>query len=115
MHAQSIHRVIIFPPSRLVSRGTQIDILYISRNFVDSHCRETGLRTTIGLMAILTLSSCASNGPAPSTAGHPSAEVIQILAVMDAYMHEISANDLEAMKVRQTPEGMTYRHRLNPD
>ena len=73
------------------------------------------MRTTIGLTAILALSACASNRPAPSTTGHPSAEEAQILAVMDAYMHEISANDLEAMKLRQTPEGVTYRHRLNPD
>ena len=46
--------------------------------------------------------------PAPMV-GHQPAEEEAILAVMDAYMHEISANDLAAMDARQTSEGMTYR------
>jgi len=34
---------------------------------------------------------------------------------MDAYVREISANDLDAMDARQTPEGMTYRHVARED
>jgi hypothetical protein len=51
------------------------------------------------------------NGPA----GHQSTDEVEILSVMDDYMLEISANDLAAMKARQTPEGMTYRHRARGD
>jgi hypothetical protein len=48
-------------------------------------------------------------------AGHQPAEEAAVLAVMDACMHEISANDLAAMDARQTPEGMTYRHAARED
>jgi hypothetical protein len=34
-----------------------------------------------------------------------------VLATLDRYMTAISANDLAAMAVMQTPEGMTYRAR----
>jgi hypothetical protein len=51
----------------------------------------------------------------PSVPGHEPAEEAQILAVLDAYMLEISANDLAAMQARQTPEGMTYRHLARAD
>ncbi len=55
------------------------------------------------------------NPPPPTPAGHQPAEEVAILAVMDAYMLEISSNDLAAMGARQTPEGMTYRLRARPD
>jgi len=60
------------------------------------------------------LAACATT-EAPMPAGHQPAEEAAILAVMDAYMHEISANDLAAMDARQTPEGMTYRIRARGD
>lgn len=63
----------------------------------------------------LALTACAATQSQVSPAGHQPDEKAAILAVMDAYMHEISANDLAAMEARQTPEGMTYRHRLRPD
>ncbi len=62
------------------------------------------------------LAACATTeAPAPAPAGHQPAEEAAILDVMDAYMHEISANDLAAMDARQTPEGMTYRIRARED
>jgi len=58
----------------------------------------------------LALAACAvaksPMGAAP--VGHPTGEEVELLAVMDAYMHEISANDLAAMDARQTADGMTY-------
>ena len=66
---------------------------------------------------VLSLSLAAfATVPTPLRAvGHQSADEAEILSVMDAYMLEISANDLAAMKARQTPEGMTYRHRARVD
>lgn len=69
----------------------------------------------ICLTLTLTLAACASTTPPPSVAGHQPGEEAAILAVMDAYMHEISANDLAAMDARQTPEGMTYRIRARAE
>ena len=63
----------------------------------------------------LALVACATAHAQTAPAGHQSGEEAVILGVMDAYMHEISANDLAAMKARQTPEGMTYRHRVRPE
>jgi hypothetical protein len=63
----------------------------------------------------LALAACATTHPQTAPAGHQPEEEAVILAVMDAYMREISANDLPAMAARQTPEGMTYRHRLRED
>jgi hypothetical protein len=55
---------------------------------------------------LLLLAACAT---VPPPAGRQAGEEAEILAVVDAYMLEISANDLAAMDARQTPEGMTYR------
>lgn len=66
------------------------------------------IRTLI-LPLSLTLAACAPTATPATMAGNQPAETEAILAVMDAYMHEISANDLAAMDARQTPEGMTYR------
>ena len=63
----------------------------------------------------LLLAACPTTATPSETSGHHAAEEAAILAVMDAYMREISANDLAAMKARQMPEGMTYRHRVRPD
>jgi hypothetical protein len=63
----------------------------------------------------LPLAACATAPGPAGPVGHQPAEEEAILAVMDAYMHEISANDLAAMKARQTPDGMTYRHRVRAD
>ena len=60
----------------------------------------------------LALAACATAGVAGvamPTAGHQTGEEEAILAVMDAFMYAISANDLAAMDERQTAEGMTYR------
>ena len=56
------------------------------------------------------LTSCSPRAAPVQPAGSQPADEAAVLAVMDAYMHEISANDLAAMDARQTPEGMTYRH-----
>ena len=65
----------------------------------------------------LSLAACTTTAtPTPTPmAGHQPAEEESILAVMDAYMHEISANDLAAMDARQTSEGMTYRFVASED
>jgi len=66
---------------------------------------------SLGLALPLVLAACAT-GESPMSAapvGHQTGEEIELLAVMDAYMQEISANDLAAMDARQTAEGMTYR------
>ncbi len=63
----------------------------------------------------LALTACGAP-PAPlHPAGQQPSEEAAVLAVMDAYMREISANDLAAMDARQTPEGMTYRHVARAD
>ena len=67
------------------------------------------------MAAALALAACATTEAPPTAAGHQPAEEAAILAVMDAYMHEISANDLAAMDARQTAEGMTYRIRARED
>jgi len=69
----------------------------------------------ICLALALALAACATTETPPTPAGHQPAEEAAILAVMDAYMHEISANDLAAMDARQTPEGMTYRIRAREE
>ena len=72
---------------------------------------------SICLALSLVLTACAT-GKAPTSAapmGHQTGEETELLAVMDAYMHEISANDLAAMDARQTAEGMTYRFSPRPD
>ena len=56
------------------------------------------------------LTACSPRAAPVQPAGSQPADEAAVLAVMDAYMHEISANDLAAMDARQTPEGMTYRH-----
>ena len=63
----------------------------------------------------LALTACAARTAPEQPAGDQPAERAAVLAVMDAYMHEISANDLAAMDARQTPEGMTYRHVARED
>lgn len=68
------------------------------------------------ITAALTVALAACTTPeTPPPAGHQPGEEEAILAAMDAYMHEISANDLAAMDARQTPEGMTYRFAARED
>ncbi|MDH4044323.1 MAG: hypothetical protein OEY20_09040 [Gemmatimonadota bacterium] len=67
------------------------------------------------LVATLVLGACATAEAPPPAAGHEPGEEAAVLAVMDAYMHEISANDLAAMEARQTAEGMTYRFAARAD
>jgi len=64
---------------------------------------------TIILALSFALAACTTTTTPSTIAGHQPGEEEAILAVMDAYMHEISANDLAAMDARQTPDGMTYR------
>ena len=56
------------------------------------------------------VTACAPPVATVQPAGHQPAEEAAVLAAMDAYMREISANDLAAMEARQMAEGMTYRH-----
>ena len=63
----------------------------------------------------LLLAACPTTALASGASGHQAVEEAAVLTVLDAYMREISANDLAAMKARQTPEGMTYRHRVSAD
>lgn len=67
------------------------------------------------LTVVLALAACGPQAARPQPAGHQPAEEAAVLAVMDAYMQEISANDLAAMDARQTPDGMTYRHAARDD
>jgi hypothetical protein len=67
------------------------------------------------LMLPLVLTACGAPAARLQPAGDQPAEKAAVLAVMDAYMLEISANDLAAMDARQTPEGMTYRHAARED
>jgi len=67
------------------------------------------------LVPVVFVAPCATAQAQALPAGHEPGEEAAILEVMDAYMLEISANDLAAMQARQTPEGMTYRHRARPD
>ena len=68
------------------------------------------------MVLLLVLAACTTTeAPTLAPAGHQPAEEAAILDVMDAYMHEISANDLAAMDARQTAEGMTYRIRARDD
>ena len=76
------------------------------------------IRTTtlsLSLSLALALAACTTTATPTPMAGHQPAEEEAILAVMDAYMHEISANDLAAMDARQTSEGMTYRFVASED
>ena len=70
---------------------------------------------TITLSLSLALAACTTPATPTLMAGHQPAEEEAILTVMDAYMHEISANDLAAMDARQTSEGMTYRFVASED
>ena len=56
------------------------------------------------------LTACSPRAAPVQPAGSQPADEAAVLAVMDVYMDEISANDLAAMDARQTPEGMTYRY-----
>jgi hypothetical protein len=67
------------------------------------------------LMAVAVWTACTPPDALIQPAGHQAAEEVAVLAAMDAYMHEISANDLSAMDARQTAEGMTYRHAVRED
>lgn len=67
------------------------------------------------LTVALSLTACGPPATPARPAGDQPAEEAAVLAVMDAYMLEISANDLAAMDARQTPEGMTYRHAARED
>ena len=72
---------------------------------------------SLGLTLSLVLAACATR-EAPTSAApaeQQTAGEVELLAVMDAYMREISANDLAAMDARQTAEGMTYRFSPRPD
>jgi hypothetical protein len=64
---------------------------------------------------MLALAACTTTEAPQTPAGRQPAEEEAVLAVMDAYMHEISANDLAAMDTRQTAEGMTYRMAVRDD
>jgi hypothetical protein len=59
------------------------------------------MRAFLTVAAFLLLASCTTVQPRP--AGHQAAEEAEILAAMDDYMHEISANDLAAMEARARP------------
>jgi hypothetical protein len=72
------------------------------------------IRATCMVLA-LAITGCTTTETPPAAAGHQPAEEAAILAAMDAYMHEISANDLAAMDARQTAEGMTYRINARDD
>jgi len=63
--------------------------------------------TTIALAVLL--AACERTIPPAEIPGNQPEEEAAVLASMDAYMLEISANDLAAMDARQTPDGMTYR------
>ena len=67
------------------------------------------------LAVAFVFTACAPPAAPVQPAGHQAAEEAAVLAVMDAYMLEISANDLAAMDARQTAEGMTYRHAARED
>jgi hypothetical protein len=69
----------------------------------------------VWLTVAAALTACAPRPVPVQPAGNQPAAEAAVLAVMDAYMHEISANDLAAMDERQTPEGMTYRHVARED
>jgi hypothetical protein len=78
---------------------------------------ERGVDMVRKLWLTMALASTACGPPAAPAqpAGNQPAEEAAVLSVMDAYMLEISANDLAAMDARQTPEGMTYRHVAHAD
>lgn len=67
------------------------------------------------IFLVLALAACTPTEMPPVAVGHQPTEEAAILAVMDAFMHEISASDLAGMAARQTPEGMTYRIRARQD
>lgn len=67
------------------------------------------------VLSLLLLAACSVTSTRSGPAGHQPEQEAAILSVLDAYMHEISANDLAAKEARQTPEGMTYRHRVRAD
>jgi hypothetical protein len=69
----------------------------------------------ICLIVVAASAACAPRVAPIQPAGHQPAEEAAVLAAMDAYMLEISANDLAAMDARQMPEGMTYRHVARED
>lgn len=70
----------------------------------------TGLLLIITLIATVSCSTTTSSLPQMDKS-----EQEAVLAALDAYMYEISANDLAAMDARLTPEGMTYIHMKRPD
>lgn len=67
------------------------------------------------LLVVALLTACTPPETPVQPAGSQPSDEAAVLAVMDAYMLEISANDLGAMDARQTPEGMTYRHLARAD
>lgn len=67
------------------------------------------------LVVVAVVTGCTRPEARVRPAGHQAAEQAAVLAVMDAYMQEISDNDLRAMDARQTAEGMTYRHVARED
>jgi hypothetical protein len=67
------------------------------------------LTRLVSLLLVL-FASLATAEAQPS--GHQPAEHAAVIAVLDEYMKAISANDLKAMASMQTPDGMTYRARV---
>ncbi|HEY3349283.1 MAG TPA: hypothetical protein VGM13_05865 [Thermoanaerobaculia bacterium] len=69
------------------------------------------MKRILCLTATLAFSACTS-APSPSArAGNPPGEEAVVLALLDRYMHAISAQDVAAMAAMQTADGMTYRAR----
>jgi hypothetical protein len=63
-------------------------------------------------LALITPCHAVAAKPAVPANGE-SSEKAAVLAALDHFVEAISANDLQAMRKMQTPEGMTYRARAN--
>jgi hypothetical protein len=65
---------------------------------------------------LVLLTPCLAVAATPTLpVAHDSVEKTAILASLDHYVQAISANDLQAMKQMQMPDGMTYRARAGKD
>ena len=68
----------------------------------------------IRVLCLAILLALVNDVSAESAPGHQGSEEAAVLATMDRYMLAISANDLKTMAEMQTPDGMTYRARIQP-
>jgi len=66
------------------------------------------------VLAVFSTIAFAGTPPAPSAAVLSTDDEAAVLAAMDRYLAAISASDLDAMGVMQTPDGMNYRARALP-